>query len=261
MMDVERANAIIDGYVAWWRESMETHQEGNAVRIICPMLDRHNDFMSLYLVEDGLSFVLTDMGATVADLSASGCDVMAESRRPKFRRTLAGYGVSEQDGELYVRTGEGDLFRSMNMLMQSMASVDDLYYTMRDSARHYIVEEIASWMDDNDIRYSQNVNIIGKSGFEAKFDFLISGSKRKNIPERYVKAVGTPSESSVKNALFGWSDIMDARGESVSYLFMDVKGSPEGDINPKLIDACESYGVKPVAWDGGADGLVPELAA
>ena len=260
-MNVERANKIIDGYVSWWRNSVETYQDGNAVRIVCPMLDRHNDFMSVYLVEDGNGFILTDMGATIADLSASGCDVMTDARKPKLSCTLAGYGVSEQDGELYIRAGEDDLFSSMNMLMQSMASVDDLYYTMRDSARQYITEEIASWMDDNNIRYSRDINIIGRSGFEANFDFLIPGSKREDVPERYIKAVGSPSESSVKNALFGWEDIIKARGESVSYLFMDVNGSSNKSVNPKLIRACDSYGVRPVAWSGSADNLIPELAA
>ena len=86
-MNIASAEKIIDGYVDWWRKSFSVYQEGEAVRIVCPMLDRHNDHMSIYLVEDKLAggFILSDLGAVINDLSMSGCDIIAsESRRQKL---------------------------------------------------------------------------------------------------------------------------------------------------------------------------------
>ncbi|MFD0702753.1 hypothetical protein DMP06_07515 [Slackia equolifaciens] len=66
-MDVAIANKILDGYVKWWRDAVEVHQEGNAVRVICPMLDRHNDHFSIYMnnCPESDEFVLSDLGATI----------------------------------------------------------------------------------------------------------------------------------------------------------------------------------------------------
>lgn len=263
-MDASRAERIMDGYVSWWRSQISICQEDGCVRILCPMLDRHNDFMSIYMIDDqgdNGGVIITDLGETIGDLASSGCDVMSESRRPKLERTIAGYGTSLKDGELFIRTSESALFESINMLMQTMASVDDLYYTVRDTSRHYIIDEIASWLDELDIRYTQDIKITGRSGFETKFDFLISGSRVREIPERYIKAINSPTQSGVSNALFGWEDISRSRSNSQSFLFMNSSGSSDGRIDASLVEACENYGVVPVAWNKGADDRIREQLA
>ena len=262
-MDVTKANSIIDGYVGWWREQVSIYQEGDAVRIICPMLDRHNDHMSIYLAEEAGVYTLTDMGATLGDLSFCGCDVFSsEPRTKKLNEVLAGFGLMQEDGEIYRKASEAELFQSVNMLMQGMASVDDLFYTAKDNARSFFMDDVKTWFDAKGIRYTDNVVFQGKSGFTSRFDFCIP--KTGNVaPERLVKAVGTPSESSVKNALFGWGDIRESRPNSTGYLFMNVI-SETGDthaLDPVLENACLAYGVKPVPWSGAADSVLAELAA
>lgn len=262
-MNIKKAYDIIDGYVDWWRESVLAYQEGDAVRLVCPMLDRNNDHMSIYIADDEETggYVLTDVGAIISDLAASGCDVLSsEPRRKKLEQTINGFGVQLKGCEMYVRAGESDLFSRMNMLMQSMASVDDLFYTARENARSFFLDDVTKWLDDHEIRYVPNIRVSGKSGFEAKFDFVIP-KNGKMAPERYIKTVGTPSESSVKNALFGWTDIQETREWSKSYLFMNAVGSREGSVDPSLVRACDSYGVRPVVWNGSADEVLEELAA
>ncbi len=263
-MDIDTAHAIIDGYANWWRDGIEVYQEGASIRLICPMLDRHNDHMSIYIADDQATggFLLTDIGSTICDLSASGCDVLSsEARKSKLDAVVRGFGIAREGEELYVKTGMDHLFQSMNMLMQSMASVDDFFFTVKDSVKNLFIDDIATWLDDNEIRFMQDVKVSGRSGFESKFDFVIpkSGSI---APERYIKAVGMPSETSVKNALFGWNDIKIARpGDATEYIFMNSLNSKSRIVDSSLKSACESYGVKPVVWDGSADSVLGELVA
>lgn len=258
-MDTRAANKIIDGYVNWWRAQFEVYQAGEGVRILSPMLDRHNDYMSIYLSEvdsDSEKYILTDMGATLGDLVASGCDITTKVRASKIENVLMGYGITRVGKELYVETFRDKLFDSLNMLMQTMATIDDLYFTLRDTKASSIADEIGCWLDDNDVRYSTDIKLTGKSGFETKFDFLIAGSRRNNIAERYIKAVNSPQESSVKNALFGWSDINVARENSESFLFMNTQKRSKKDIPGTVKQACENYDVVPVSWNGVADDVI-----
>lgn len=259
-MDAAAAGLILDRYAEWWRSGFDVVQEGEGVRIITPMLDRHNDHMSLYLAEGEGGLVLTDIGATIGDLTAGGCDVLGSPKRSeRLDAVLRGYGLSREGGEVYVRTGRDRLFESMNMLMQGLATVDDLFFTVRSSVRSFYLEDVRDWLDGLSIRYVENVNLVGKSGFSARFDFVIP--KSKAAPERYVKTVSSPSEQSVKNFLFGWSDIMEARGNGRSYLFLNAENSVSGSVEPSLLEACRSYGVVPAVLGRDDEALGRELAA
>lgn len=263
-MKIDAASKIIQGYANWWRDSVEMYQEGDAVRLVCPMLDRHNDHMSIYIVEDKETggFILTDIGATIEDLISSGCDVIASApRKQKLDVVVRGFGIQRNSHELYVKTGRERLFQSMNMLMQSMASIDDLFFTARENTRSFFLDDVGNWLASNGIRSMPDVRVSGQSGFEAKFDFVIP---RSGIiaPERFIKAIGTPSQSSVTNALFGWNDIKNARGgDARSYLFLNELNAKESGIDASLISACDNYGVKPVLWHGNANSVLDELAA
>lgn len=84
--DARRVNEMLDDYARWFRDSFDVFEEDGCVRIVLPMLDRHNDHMSIYLADgDGPGkIVMSDLGHTVDGLYASGCDVNAEGRRGKF---------------------------------------------------------------------------------------------------------------------------------------------------------------------------------
>lgn len=263
-MKVDTASKLMDGYVEWLRNSIEFVQEGEAVRIICPMLNRNNDHMSVYLADDRETggYILTDVGETLGDLAASGCDVLGtDSRRKKLDQTLQGFGVQLIENEIYVKAGPATFFSKLNMLMQSMASVDDLFYTVRPSNRSFFFDIVAQWLDDNSIRHVDNIRISGRSGFEAKFDFVIprNGSA---APERLIKTINAPSETTVKNALFGWSDIREARGGSVSYIFLNGTDGKFGGVDNAITQACRTYDVEPVVWRGDVDkAITAKLAA
>ena len=261
-MDLFKAKSIIDGYASWWKDNAFAYQEGESIRFVCPLLNRHNDHMSLYIAENSSDggYLISDLGETLNDLKISGCDVLkSEVRTKKLEQTLCGFGIGLKDNELCVAADEGSLFQKMNMLMQGMASVDDLFFTAKDSVKSLFVDDIAKWLENKGIRFTKDARFSGRSGFETKFDFVIP-STPKIAPERLIKAVGSPSENSVKNALFGWSDISSVRGESSSYLFMNASNQ-EKNISTSLIQACRNYDVNPVIWDGNADSVLQELAA
>lgn len=264
-MQVANAERIMDGYVKWWRDGVSLVQEESAVRIVLPMLDRHNDHMSIYMAEDphGSGFVITDLGDTIGDLLSCGCDILGSpSRNAKLDMVVKGFGLRRDGDELYQIASEETLFQSINMLMQGMASVDDMFFTMKDSAKSFFLEDIDLWLTSHDIRYSRDVSISGSTGYMSKIDFLIPKSSR--APERYIKTSGSARQSSIKNALFGIADLKrGGHGDAVSYLFVnsyDEHGKP-APIDSTVRQAADSWDTKAVAWPYDADSVVPEIAA
>lgn len=260
-MLLEEANGIIDEYSRWVRENMRAVQQGESVLIITPMLNRNNDCMSVLVGEspDG-GYALTDLGATIADLELSGLSFTTGQRTEKLQHILNGYGVSKnEDGEIYVKATRSELAMRMHMLLQAMASVDDLFQLSKGSVRELFYEDVGEWLLDNEIRCVPGPSFPGKSGLMYKFDYAIGRTRRQ--PERLIKAINTPTENNVRNALFGWSDIESSRGGSVGYAFLNASNGKDGKVPESVLAACSAYGIKAVQWGVNQDEFVKELAA
>lgn len=245
-MDLDRAGRLLDNYAKWVRDSFDVVEEDGCVRIISPMLNRHNDHMSLYLMEapDG-GLLLSDFGETIADLCDGGCDLSTPDRKAKLSRVLAGYGLKAHGDEIFARTDEEGAAKAMSMLMQGMASVDDLFFTVRESAANFFEDEVAAWLTENGVRYMSDIQVVGRSGLPARFEFAIPPSPA--APERLVKTLNAPGQSSVRNALFGWEDIRDGRGRgSELFVFMNGANTSTGDVPQNLLQACRNYGAVPL---------------
>lgn len=260
-MLLEQANGIIDEYSRWVRENMHAVQQGDSVLIVTPMLNRNNDCMSVLLgdLPDG-GYALTDLGATVADLEMSGLSLSTGRRAEKLQSILRGYGVFCTDGnEIYTRASEDEIAIKMHMLLQAMASVDDLFQLSKDSVRELFSEDVGEWMFEHDIRCVPGPSFPGRSGLMYKFDYAIGRTKRQ--PERLIKTVNTPTENNVRNALFGWSDVEGSRGGSVGYAFLNSANCKDGQVPQSVLSACDAYGIKVVQWGVDQDEFIGELAA
>ncbi|WP_307739555.1 DUF1829 domain-containing protein [uncultured Parolsenella sp.] len=258
-MRVEDANAIIDEYASFIRGNMVAAQQGGGVCISTPMLNRNNDCMNVYLGEsaDG-GLVITDLGETVGDLELSGFS-MTEQRLSKLMGILGGYGVEYNEGELLVKVSRGQAASRMNMLLQAMASVDDMYLLAQSSVRSLFAEDVGAWMLDNDISYVPGPSFSGRSGLSYKFDYAIGQNKRS--PMRLIKTVNNPGRQGIQNALFGWEDVSASRTDCEGYVFLNAGNTRGGDIPEESIAACRNYGLKPVVWGRNEDDFISELAA
>lgn len=260
-MLLEQANGVIDEYSRWVRENMRAVQQGDSVLIVTPMLNRNNDCMSVLLGEspDG-GFAISDLGATVADLEMSGFSLSSGKRAEKLQEVLRGYGVSRTEGnEIYTRASADELAPRMHMLLQAMASVDDLFQLSKDSVRELFSEDVGEWMFAHDIRYVPGPSFPGKSGLMYKFDYAIGRTRRQ--PERLIKAINTPTENNVRNVLFGWSDLEGSREGSVGYAFLNATNGRDGKVPQSVIAACDAYGLRVVQWGIDQDDFIEELAA
>lgn len=256
-MEMERANKLIREYGEMLVGEMSAVPQGDGFLIVTPMLNRHNDNMVVYVAEDGSgTYVITDMGETVDDLETDGF-VLSGTRRERFDEILSGFGMSATDSEIWARASDSELAMKLNFMMQAMASVDDMYMLMRTSVRNMFKEDVGEWLLEKGARTVDSPMFRGKSGLVYQFPYAIAQSK--DSPIRLVQTVGSPTVNNVKNMLFGWNDVKEARSDAAGYVFLNA--SDGNEIAPDVLGACTAYDVVPVQWGVNQDDFIGALTA
>ena len=69
---MSNVEALMDSYYAWLRDKTAWKRHDKWTEITAPYLDRNNDYLQLYLRQEGDGYVLTDDGSTIDGLLAEG---------------------------------------------------------------------------------------------------------------------------------------------------------------------------------------------
>lgn len=236
---------LVDQYMTWLRDKTALRDvDGNWVEITTPNLDRHNDYIQLYVGGTAGNYILTDGGYTIIDLENSGCNLDSPKRKELLQTTLAGFGVQIYKNELQVKANVQDFSLKKHSLVQAMLSVNDLFYLASPYVASVFYEDVAEWMDSIDVRFTPRIKFTGKSGYDHMFDFVIPKSRRK--PERIVQAINNPNKDSAESMVFKWLDTRETRAsDSMLYAILNDQ---TGSISPSVIEALTNYEALAVPW-------------
>jgi hypothetical protein len=203
-------------YIEWINRKLDYKDlnEGT-IEITTPFLDRHNDMLQIFAIPfEKNKIKLTDDGYILSDLSMNGVDLTSSKKRKEiFSTILNGYGVSfdEAYNELFVITDISTFPQRKHMLIQAMITVNDMFMTSKTTVGNLFTEDVSNFLESNDIRYTENIFLGGKSGYNHNFNFLIPHFK--DIPERVIHTMNSPSKGTLSNIIFSWSDTRDARNK------------------------------------------------
>jgi hypothetical protein len=235
---------LVDQYFSWLKSKTVCREINGWTEITTPYLDRHNDYIQIYLKQTGEEWELTDDGETLADLVQSGCELDTPRRKALLHTTLNGFGMHLVDGAITVKTKQDSFALRKHNLIQAILAVNDLFYLARASVESFFFEDVALWMDDADIRYTQNVKFAGRTGYDHLFNFVVPKSKKE--PERILRIVNNPGKDQANAFILSWVDTKEARpSNSVSYAVLNDK---ERTISEGVVEALKNYDITPMPW-------------
>lgn len=238
------ATQLVENYYAWLKERTQLKNLDTAVEITTPFLDRHNDYIQIYLLNSEGGLLLSDDGYTISDLELSGCNLNTRKRMEILHTTLNSFGVSLVDGALQVKANETNFPSQKHNLLQAILAVNDLFYVARANVQNFFSEDVSLWLDENNVRYVPDATFAGKSNFNHKFDFIIPRSKV--APERIIRAINNPSKEGAMNMAFAWIDTIEQRkGNSQAYALLN---NTDKTIDKSISDALSNYGIISVPW-------------
>jgi len=242
---IDEIKVLLDEYTSWLRDKTSLRKINNQwVEITTPFLDRHNDYLQIYAKSEDGEYVLTDDGYTIQDLEQSGCLLESQKRKSLLKLTLNGFGVKLDGDTLSINASDSNFAIRKHNLVQAMLSVNDLFYLAEPYVTGLFLENVVSWLDQNEIRYSPRVKFSGKTGYDYLFDFVIPKSRIQ--PERIIKTINRPSKETAQFMAFQWLDTRDVRPpDSKAYAFLN---DTERSVPAGVSDALRSYNVIPVYW-------------
>jgi Domain of unknown function DUF1829/Domain of unknown function DUF1828 len=247
---------LIDGYYQWLKDKTAWKQLKDWVEITTPYLDRHNDYIQLYLKQEGNDYILTDDSYTIEDLEQSGCPLDTPKRQKFLEMTLNGFGVHKKQDEIFIKTNLQNFAMSKHNLIQSILAVNDMFYLAKSNIANLFFEDVQLWLESSDIRFSERVQFTGKSGYIRQYDFMIP--KSRSAPERMIQTVNNPSKLKAKDLVFGWLDTKEVRlNDGKAYAFVNDN---EKEVPASFKDALRSYDIMTVPWSQRSR-FVQELAA
>lgn len=247
---------LVNAYIEWLRKKIKVEDIKGVCEITTPFLDRHNDYLQIYVKKSDGGIILTDDGYTIADLKLSGCEFTTEKRKQMLHSILNGFGVRLIGDELSVEARLDNFPQKKHNLIQAILSINDLFVMAAPMVASIFREDVERYLRQNKIRFTPSVNFTGRSGFVHFFDFVIPASNTK--PERILRAINRPNRQNITSLIFSWADTKGIRApDSTAY---GVLNNTEQPINPDLISALKQYNIKALPWSRREE-YVKELAA
>lgn len=239
-------NNIIEEYLKWIKDNtiVKTIDDGKVCSISTPFLDRHNDHMDIYIINNDGSFILTDDGYTISDLKMSGFEINTPKRENILKTTLSGFGVKYRDEELFIEANKNNIGQKKHALIQSMLAVNDMFNLAQETIHSLFKEDVELFFKTNNIFFTKDLKISGRSGFDHNIDFLVPASKK--LPERLIKAVNNPKKDTILSAIMAFNDIREIRtNETKNFvLYNDM----DKGVSKEIISALKNYEVNYIPW-------------
>jgi len=237
--------SLLDNYTRWLKDNTILKEVGNAwVEITTPYLDRHNDCLQIYVKRSNGDYLLTDDGYIISDLINSGCVLDSPKRQELLKITLAGFGIQLEGEQLVIHASSENFPLRKHNFIQAMLAVNDLFFLASPYVSSLFYEDVTSWLDNADIRYTPKIKFTGKSGYDHMFDFVIPKSRRQ--PERIVQAVNNPKKDTAESLVFKWLDTKETRtSDSKLYAFLNDSNTL---IASPVLEALKNYSLEPVIW-------------
>lgn len=245
MTDISEIGVLVDRYRSWLKDKTRLKSvHGDWVEITTPFLDRHNDYIQIYVRGADGGYRLTDDGYTLRDLELSGCAINTPKRKELLRIALNGFAVQEENGVLSVRAGSENFAARKHSLVQAILTVNDLFFTASPTVFSIFKEEVARWLEIAEVRFIPDVQFVGKTGYVHQFDFAIPRSPR--APERILKAINNPNKDAAQSLIFSWLDTKEERPpDSTAWAVLNDR---ERVVPSNVLEALREYEVNPILW-------------
>lgn len=238
-MDIQK---LIDDYTSWLKSEITFEKIGEYYEITTPYLDNANDYLQLYVKQEGNDIFFTDDSVTMHNLKMSGLQ-LTQNRRLQLQRILYQYGVQLKGDELIAKAPINNFAQKKHLFIQAMIRIDDMFAVSKSRVSSFFLDDIQDFFLEKEIYYTDNVQFMGVSGFSHNYDFLIQRSKTK--PERLCQAVNNPNKSTMGNILFAWNDTKAAR-KNESQLIVIL--NDQNNMTKGIEDAFINYEAQVIRW-------------
>lgn len=234
---------LIESYVSWLKQKINYKEINGYFEVTTPFVNHVNDYIQFYLKRDTNERIyMTDDGGTLNNLEMAGVDITTPARKKELEVILNGFGVLIKGNELTIVATPATFPLRKHNFIQAIMAVDDLFIVASPKVESFFLEDVMNYLKQNNIRFSPNIILQGKSSFQHKFDALIPASNKAG--ERIIKVVANPKKQNIIAHLFAFEDTKQARDNEGILILNDV----EKEVAPDVSQAIAEYGIYEFSW-------------
>ncbi|WP_435005142.1 DUF1828 domain-containing protein [Tundrisphaera lichenicola] len=241
---------LLKTYLEWLGTQASQEQlDGGWSSITLPYLDRHNDYLQVFIREEFEGVRITDDGRIIRDLANIGCDLKAvgTKRRRLASTILRGMGLdidAIDTGEITTNAVNGDFAGKLHSVLMSMMAIDGLAVASPPNIAAIFKDDVVDWLRALNIDFQDGATYRGHSGNNHKFDFLVR-SKTEG-PSKILQVLSKPDRMHVQSFTYEVIDTLQAvQGVPPDFfaLYSDSQPLPQ-----HLRNALYSHRIEPVQW-------------
>lgn len=242
---------FVKQYTDWLNKNItQSEISENLYEITVPFLDRHNDYMQIYIDSNNEKDILIhDYGYILDDLSMSGFDINTPKRKEILNLTLKKFSI-QLDDRNYLNTrvnNINDLPDAKHRLIESMIYINDMFTLNKNNTLNLFMEDVRLYFDNNNIYYSEDIKFSGKSSFIHTFDYSLQ--RNKYHPERLLRLMNNPNRKDMfSSIMFSWEDTKPTRKNDTELI---VLLNDNNKVSSEILNGFNNYsndGVKSIMW-------------
>lgn len=239
----------INQYYDWLKTKTYTKEDEQSgwFAVTTPFLGLFNDPIEIYMKMEDDTILMSDDGITIKNLELAGASITRSSKRKEWLDfILLNYGVTIDNGELFVKAKQADFSQKKHNLICAISEITDMEITAKHIVSSLFRDDVKQLLDEQEIIYTPQFITKGSSGIEFTFDFQIAGRNKELV----LKSFNSLNKINVPNFLFSLDDIKPVREKASGkeMLSLAVINDIEKDIKPEYINALKSRNTDILFW-------------
>jgi hypothetical protein len=236
---------MVDDYANWLKSEIVISKYNEYYELTTPYLDRFNDYLQIYVKQDeNGKITMTDDGYIIGNLLSSGISFKSGSKR-KFMldKIIRNYSLHLDRTAITTVADAQNFPQRKHLMVQAMLAIDDMFETRPENIKDFFIEDIQAFFDSNEIYYTRDFSLIGKTGSLYNYEFHFQRAKYKS--ERFCKAINRVRESNRNSTIFNWIDTQEKRNNEGQLIVML---NDENVVNDTDITAFKQYNIESVLF-------------
>jgi hypothetical protein len=208
-MSIDPCAAIAEGL----SETFECRRQGRYVRVRTPLLYPDGGVVDVFVRERDGHIAVTDLGEALGWLRQQ---TVGGTRSPKQQRLLQDIcltlGVEVFRGQLIARAAKGSRLPDLILRVgQAAMRVGDLWFTTRTRSLEGVIDEVADYLQDQNMPYERAVKLAGRSGRDWTLDFQVLAPARSALVFVLASGARAGARRVAEHVVAGWHDLSQFR--------------------------------------------------
>ena len=158
-------------------------------------------------------------------------------------RIAKNFNVSIEGEDITTTASSLNFPQKKHMMVQAMLSIDDLYVASPESVKSMFLEDIETYFNANDVYFTRDFSVLGKTETIYTYDFLLQRSRTK--PERFCRGINRLTQDRRDIALFNWADTQEKRGNSGELIIIF---NDDNTVSDDVLRGIYNYGIRTVPF-------------